>query len=154
MPAGTEGSSRANCRSRKSGTVIRTGKNAGRVPIGIAAAKFVFFFWRRIYIFVPRVRWVQPDDTSVRIVGYLTAFDCLPSLAPWSNGHKVQAGESMPQGLYDRWLCWRSHTPKSHDHEVIVSTLPYNPFSRLLQCSQAQFTLATERGYHKGCTVG
>ena len=29
--------------NRKSGTVIRTAKNAGRVPIGIAAAKFVFF---------------------------------------------------------------------------------------------------------------
>ena len=101
VPAGTEGSTRAKCRNRKSGTVIRTAKNAGRVPIGIAAAKFVFF-WRRIYIFVPRVRRVQPDDTSVRIVGYLTAFDCLPSLAPWSNGHKVQASKSMPQGLYDR----------------------------------------------------
>ena len=40
-------------------------------------------------------RWIPDSIQNAVVVG------CLPSPAPWSNGHKVQVGETMPQGLYD-----------------------------------------------------
>ena len=84
-------------------------------------------------------RWI-PD--SIR----LFALPCAVEKWTQSPSQWIHA----PGVVWPLTLLVPSHTPESRDHEVIVSTLPYNPFSRLLQCSQAQFTLATETGTIRG----